>query len=428
MDFITKRNMEMQFGKIGLYGILVVGIYGASGISSAQVFSDAVANCNEWWSFNTNENDPSNQEYFNNVFGQYYSYPLEKPEEALEWPYPKYTDLLPTKQCIWLKDNIPVGWSYDWPEIEGNSRRYAVKAFPEIIYGVKGESDSSANKNSNVDSGFPIKALEVLSDKKQVDVEFSYSEYLETEVARNVAIEAFFHEVDGDCSKIDVNNRALEIMIWTERPSVEFTITPNQYAQGISIDGYNWNVYSRKTPQDYIVFEASPTFSGRDIVSSTVNSNSSAQGAYNWNEFVKYVYDNQFGLNVNFDPDYCMAGLEFGTEIWFGKGEFRVDNYIVSVSEGDADNDGVFAKEDTCPATADLMEVSLGSCSTNVANVVQSNGCSVVDELAACDRGSFKNAGQYKNCISGITNNLMTMGLLTGREKSMIQSCAAKVN
>ena len=405
----------MKISKFGLYGVLVFGFISASSNSVAQVFSDAEPNCNEWWSFDTSD-DSSNQEYFNNVFGQYGAYP--------DW-----ASLPDTKQCIWLKDNVPVGWSYDWPEITDTSagtQRYAVKAFPEIIYGEKGEYNESPNKVSSVDSGFPIKAADVLGNKKQFDVEFSYSEYLANEVGRNVAIEAFFHDVGGDCSKIRGDNRALEIMIWTERPSVEFTITQNNYAQDVSIGDYTWNVYSRKTPQDYIVFEATTPFSGRDIVSPTAGSSSSAEGAYNWNEFVKYVYDNQQGLNIVFDSEYCMAGLEFGTEIWFGKGEFRVNDYVVNVSEGDSDNDGVFAKDDVCPNTSEMLEVTFGSCATNVANIVQANGCSIVDELAACNRDSFKNKGQYSKCISGITNNLKKKGLLSGREKGAIQSCAVK--
>lgn len=424
----------MKISKIGLYGVLVFGFMSSSGNGIAQegidtkLFGDSSADCRDWGPYGLPENS-NNQIYFNNVFGQYGAYPMLDPY-PVDLPYPSWDKLPETKQCVWQKDNVSAGWTYDWPEITDKSsgtQRYAVKAFPEVIYGIKGESDGNANKVSGSVTGFPLSAAEVLENKKLIDVEFSYSEYLANEVGRNVTIESFFHDVDGDCSKIRADNRSLEIMIWTERPSDEFTITDNLYAQGVSIEGYSWNVYWRKFPQDYIVFEATTPFSGRDIVSPTNDSSSSAQGAYNWNEFVKYVYDNQQGLNVTFDSDFCMAGLEFGTEIWFGKGEFRINNYAVDVYDGitDADNDGVFDKQDSCPNTSEMLEISLGSCNTGVANVVQANGCSIVDELSSCDVNSFKNQGQYRKCISGKTNTLKR-GLLTGREKGAIQRCAAR--
>lgn len=410
----------MLASKFGLYAVLFFGFVSASSNGIAQVFTDIEVdrennqNCNEWWSFDTSSGDASNQQYFNNVFGQYSAYPD--------------LDSLPAdKQCIWLNDGIPVGWSYNWPEITDRSsgtQRYAVKAFPEIIYGEKGEFSDNPNKVSNADSGFPIKAVDVIEGNKLIDVKFAYREYLVNEVGRNVVIEAFFHDVGGDCSAIRGDNRALEIMIWTERPSDEFTLTENNFARGVSIGGYTWNVYSRKTPQDYIVFEATTPFSGRDIVSPTTGTESSASGSYNWNEFVKYVFDNQQALDITFDAEYCMAGLEFGTEIWFGEGQFRVDEYVVNVSEGDPDNDGVFGRLDLCPDTSVTLDVSFGSCATNVANIVQPNGCSILDELAACDVNTFISDGQYANCIFGINNNLSQNGLLSSSEMFEIMGCA----
>ena len=116
----------MRISRLYSYMVAILLTMGISGNGTAQVLSDAEQNCNEWWSFPTSDGS-SNKLYFNNVFGQYDA-------------YPNFAELPSTKQCIWLKDNVPVGWSYDWPEIfdkSSGTKRYSVKAFPEIIYGEK---------------------------------------------------------------------------------------------------------------------------------------------------------------------------------------------------------------------------------------------------------------------------------------------------
>jgi len=371
-------------------------------------------NCQQWLSYNTSE-DSSNQIYFNNVFGQFGAYPD--------------LSLLPAnKQCVWLKNNVPVGWSYNWPEIvekTGDTKRYNVKAFPEIIYGEKGEFGGNPNKISGMDTGIPIKASQVIDNSINFDLEFSYREYFETNVARNVAIETFFHDAGQDCSNVTGENRKLEIMVWTERPPSEFTITNFAYETNVLLEEKSWNVYSRNS--NYVVFEAMPAFSGNGTEYKNLGSTSRVEGSYNWNEFVKYVYDNKEGLQVNFNSDWCMAGLEFGTEIWYGEGEFRVDNYQVAVSEGDLDNDGIATKVDQCASTPQTETVYFGTCNSGVADVVQADGCSISDELSACDINTAKNRGQYRSCISGVSNQLKKSGLLSGRDKGKIQQCAAKL-
>ena len=92
-------------------------------------------------------------------------------------------------------------------------------------------------------------------------------------------------------------------------------------------------------------------------------------------------------------------------------------------SQGDAcdaddDNDGVADGSDLCAATPAGTLVD------------SSNGCAVTQQCpCAGPRGTtvaWKNHGQYASCVASATNALVTLGLITGDEKGVIQSTAAK--
>ncbi len=93
----------------------------------------------------------------------------------------------------------------------------------------------------------------------------------------------------------------------------------------------------------------------------------------------------------------------------------------------DQDGDGVLNDQDICP-NSDLSEtVVIGSCDSNVTNIVMENGCTISDEILSCVSGST-NHGQFVKCVSNVTNRLKKEGIITGKEKGKIKKCAAKSN
>ena len=119
-------------------------------------------------------------------------------------------------------------------------------------------------------------------------------------------------------------------------------------------------------------------------------------------------------------------------------------------TQGDADDDGVLDANDNCPAVANPLQedtdtdglgdacdqcpnsdlgatVVIDSCDSGVTNTLFPSGCSLADRLADCAAG-VKNHGKYVSCVARLTNTLKREGLITGRQKGKIQSCAAKAD
>jgi len=71
--------------------------------------------------------------------------------------------------------------------------------------------------------------------------------------------------------------------------------------------------------------------------------------------------------------------------------------------------------------------VVIDGCDSEVANILLPTGCSLSDEIAMC-AASAGNHGKFVSCVSRMTNDLKKDGIITGKEKSAIQSCAAQAN
>lgn len=69
--------------------------------------------------------------------------------------------------------------------------------------------------------------------------------------------------------------------------------------------------------------------------------------------------------------------------------------------------------------------VVIDGCDSGVPNTLFANGCTISDLIAQCAAGA-KNHGQFVSCVTHLTNSLKDQGLITGEQKSAIQSCAAK--
>ncbi len=203
-------------------------------------------------------------------------------------------------------------WTYDWLA-ESDGDRSAVKAYPEIIYGNKLGTHVSGSKEQ---TGLP----ETVNNLPEFTVEFAYSETLDGSVERNVALESFFHDscdITGPCDLDD--NRAYEMMVWVNNPESN---RPGDLAvSGVMIDNRLWDVYIKpRSDKKYIAFTAQTPIT---------------EGTLQWNRFVEWTMQwtaaNADSLNINaLTSGLCMAAIEMGTELWWGKGSFTLDKYKIT--------------------------------------------------------------------------------------------------
>lgn len=94
---------------------------------------------------------------------------------------------------------------------------------------------------------------------------------------------------------------------------------------------------------------------------------------------------------------------------------------------GDSDDDGVPDDEDACPDSILTATIVIDGCDSGVANLLFEDGCTMADMIAECADGAA-NHGQFVSCVAHLTNDWKHAGLITGREKGRIQSCAARSN
>lgn len=209
-----------------------------------------------------------------------------------------------------IDGHIKPTWSYDWlGQYDGDE--IEVKAYPEVIFGSKLGTHVSGSK---AETGLP----ELVRDLPEFTVEYAYSETGSAE--RNVALESFFHDscnIAGPCDEVD--NRSYEMMIWVNNPTIR---TPGKLAlTGVMINNQLWNVYIKPdSNKHYIAFTAQ---------------NPSTSGTLHWNRFVDWTEtwtaENAQELSIDvLSPDFCMGAIELGTEMWWGKGSFTLDRYVIT--------------------------------------------------------------------------------------------------
>jgi len=90
----------------------------------------------------------------------------------------------------------------------------------------------------------------------------------------------------------------------------------------------------------------------------------------------------------------------------------------------DSDGDGVADVEDACPASDLSPTVVIDGCDSGVGNPLFPDGCTISDLVSAC-AAAAGNHGQFVSCVSSLTNDLKSAGVISGEEKGAIQSCAA---
>jgi len=91
----------------------------------------------------------------------------------------------------------------------------------------------------------------------------------------------------------------------------------------------------------------------------------------------------------------------------------------------DADGDGINDFDDACP-TSDLSSaVVIDGCNSGALNQLFADGCTMTDEIAECAT-SVATHGDFVSCVSALTNGWKSQGIITGKEKGKIESCAAR--
>ena len=89
----------------------------------------------------------------------------------------------------------------------------------------------------------------------------------------------------------------------------------------------------------------------------------------------------------------------------------------------DADRDGVPDADDQCPGSNIAPTVVIAGCDSGVPNTILDTGCTISDLVAQCATGAA-NHDAFVSCVSHLTNDLKSAGVITGAQKNAIMSCA----
>jgi hypothetical protein len=99
-------------------------------------------------------------------------------------------------------------------------------------------------------------------------------------------------------------------------------------------------------------------------------------------------------------------------------------SHYLGVAPSDGDGDGIPDDVDQCQDSNADTTIIIGSCDTGVENEPFDTGCRMSDLIAQCATGA-RNHGKFVSCVASLTNGWMKARLISGREKGLIQRCAA---
>jgi len=91
----------------------------------------------------------------------------------------------------------------------------------------------------------------------------------------------------------------------------------------------------------------------------------------------------------------------------------------------DSDGDGIADDVDACPGSILGASIVIDACDSGVGNTLAANGCTRSDSIAPIAAGAADH-GAFVSGVAALTNTWVSEGILSGREKGAIQSCASK--
>lgn len=248
------------------------------------------------------------------------------------------------EQCIYANNNT-LGWNYDWGA-GGGAGDYFVRSYPELIFGVKSGGEISGS-TAREETGLPerIDRLPFISidysftstqsgPNRPVEVSLNPRFPKGTTISgeRNIAVESFFHPSDanGNCPASVVqrgngqSNHTYEIMVWLDSGAERLPAGPNDYVTTVTLDGARYDVYTKDNDRKYVAF---------------VRVNPNLTGTLNWSTFIEWTSNNAhrvselYGANtdsVKLQDNWCLANILVGNEIWWGKGNFNINQWQIN--------------------------------------------------------------------------------------------------
>ncbi len=238
-------------------------------------------------------------------------------------------------QCISLNakndGSVSPSWDYDWgneDDLKAGFEEWEVKSYPEIIYGVKSANEISAPCAT---TGLPVPYKSLPT----IDITYSYrATETDNRVGdgfnidgesvvvnggdRNIAVESFLHS-SCEIQRGANSNREFELMVWLERGNERLPSGSPPVAVYTDNENRNYDVYVKgDADPGYIAYVAQ-----QPVTSGTLN----------WNEFFTDAKDNSSTYGVRaIDENWCLANILFGSEIWWGEGNFDLDYYQIKRS------------------------------------------------------------------------------------------------
>lgn len=109
--------------------------------------------------------------------------------------------------------------------------------------------------------------------------------------------------------------------------------------------------------------------------------------------------------------------------------ELQLSLNAVELALGGCDSDGDGCPDATDPHPNSIVTptIIIDGCDTGVKNIFVTACSTMADLLADCAANAV-NHGQYVSCVAHLTNSWKKAGLITGKQKGAIQSCAAKAD
>lgn len=91
----------------------------------------------------------------------------------------------------------------------------------------------------------------------------------------------------------------------------------------------------------------------------------------------------------------------------------------------DSDHDGIDDEVDQCVDSNLETTIIIGGCNSGVPNELFPEGCTMSDQITQCT-ANLKTQGAFVKCVYSLATGWKKSGYISGKEKNMIVSCAAR--